>query len=948
MPKYGLKDFYRNEQGINMRIMKKITSILLLAAMLFSMAACGGATAQPTEPAVESSSTAIYTVTVETAGGMAMSGLDVYVYADSTLADLKKFGQTDENGQISFELAESNAYAVALSGVPKGYELADSYAFDGKTARISLTSSLIKDESLSGATLGLGDVMYDFNVLTPDGEMVSLSEMLSQKKMVLLNFWYTTCSWCVTEFPFMEAAYQTYGEDAGIIALDPFDEDAAIKAFQTDMGLTFPMAKCQSAWSATFGISGYPTSIVVDRYGVICLVVSGAIPSERAFMSIFEHFTAEDYEQKLIETADELMTAVKPDVTMESSETIAAAINQGEFSVTYRPETEGEDAEYAWPFVLAEKDGETVLKTSNAGIDDSYAILYADVELQAGQAIGFDYVSSTEAGSDVLFVIVNDDDIYQISGDRSGSCYPCVAEEAGTYELALCYLKDEADNMGEDTVYIKNMRVVDASEIDAETYIPREAAVSVDDGFEYKYAEIFLNGEDGYYHVGSENGPLLLANLMGYTQFNEEKSVFDLIYDGNVKTENGASMYDDIVQYFTCASNAQLNGKCTVNAELAELLKIVADQAGFTDDENEWLKICMYYQVYGTDEQLEDPIKGLLPSSAYEAKLGKNIESNHFYYNRVIMPRGLIAEFIPKSSGVYRITSRSESQQGVDGWIFDENRNELLTYEHDERMYEDDKNVSMVYYMEAGKPYYIDIAFWDVYEVGYIYYDIEYIGASYNLFRTCSPGYFTYDTNATGDAMYYTISGGIKAVLKDDGYYYHDMGLDANGKQIYGSKIYADFEGITGVFDAPIATVETTNAAGEKITVKGLIDKGAFDFSKDESDMYILAFMADHNNDAEATDAYLRELWGADYDGYAEIYRVKDVYAGKYHGEGEDLSEEVRAYFSKIEKAPVERKGCVAVDERLAEILQLLMDKFTFKGVDQSWLKVCYYYDSLK
>ena len=112
--------------------------------------------------------------------------------------------------------------------------------------------------------------------------------------------------------------------------------------------------------------------------------------------------------------------------------------------------------------------------------------------------------------------------------------------------------------------------------------------------------------------------------------------------------------------------------------------------------------------------------------------------------------------------------------------------------------------------------------------------------------------------------------------------------------------------------------------------------------------MYILAFMADHNNDADATDAYLRELWGADYDSYAEIYRLKDVYAGKYHGEGEDLTEEVRAYFSKIEQAPAERKGCVAVDERLAEILQLLMDKFTFRGVEQSWLKVCYYYDSLK
>ena len=933
-----------------MNKMKSVLCLLLCVLMLCSMTACaGGETVQPTEPAVENAATKIYTVTVETAGGMLLPGLDVYIYADSTLADLKKFGQTDENGQISFEMPENDAYAVVLSGVSKGYELAQSYAFSGNSARITLTSALIKDESLSGATLGLGDVMYDFSVLTPSGETVSLSQMLSGKKMVLLNFWYTTCTYCVAEFPFMEEAYQMYSDDVGIIALNPFEEDAAIASFQTDMGLSFPMAKCQSAWASTFGISGYPTSIVVDRYGVICLIEAGGITSLRPFTGMFEHFTAEDYEQKLCESLAAVVTNIKPNVTMEASETIAAAINQGEFAVTYRPETEGEDAEYAWPFVLTEKDGETWLKTSNAGIEDSYAILYADFELEAGQAIGFDYVSSTEQSSDVLFVIVNDDDIYQISGENSGSCYPCVAEEAGTYELALCYLKDASDNAGEDTVYIKNMRVVTADEIDSDsTYLPRDAAVSIDDGFEYTYVDVVLNTEDGYYHVGDENGPLLLANLMGYTKFNEEQSIFDLTYDSDMKLADGTRVYDAILDYFTCASNAQINGKCTVNGELAELLKVVADQAGFSDDENEWLKICMYYQAYGSTEQLEDIIKGLLPASAYEAKLGKNIESNYFYYNRVIMPRGLLAEFVPHNSGVYRITSRCESQHGVDGWIFDENRQELLTYEHDERMYSDDKNVSMVYYMEAGKPYYIDIAFWDVYEVGYIYYDIEYIGASYELFRTCSPGYFTYDTNATGDAMYYTISGGIKAVLKDDGYYYHDLGKDDAGNQIYGSKIYADFEGITGIFDAPIATVETVNDAGETVTVKGLIDKGAFDFSKDENDMYILAFLANHGNDAEATDKYLRELWGADYDSYAGIYRLKDVYAGKYHGEGEDLTEEVRSYIAKIEKAPAERKGCVAVDERLAEILQMLMDKFTFKGVDQSWLKVCYYYDSLK
>ena len=939
---------------------KKLLSFVLALAMVFSMAACGGGEATETTAAVveESGETVNYTVSVETLGGMVMPGVDIYIYADNTLADLKQYGETDENGQASFTMSESSDYAIVLSGAPDGYAVAESYSFRGTSADIQLESSLIKGENLSGATLGLGDVMYDFSILTPAGETVTLSEMLAEKKMVMLNFWFSTCGPCANEFPYMEEAYQMYKDTVGIIAMDPLEQDQAVEAYQASMGLTFPMAACPAAWSATFNISGYPTSIVIDRYGVICLIEVGGITSLRPFTSIFETFTADDYEQKIYSSVSELITNVKPTYEMDSPENVAALLNSGEIEVTYRAE-EGESAEYCWPFIATEKNGETCMKASNQGIEDSYAILYADVTLKAGQAVGFDYLASTEYGTDVMFVIVDDEDIYQISGTSETeawkSCYPWVATEDGTYEVALCYLKDESGNAGDDTVYIKNMRVVDEKEIDAESFIPRLAATTKD-GFEYTYVDVVLNEEDNYYHVGDKNGPLLLANLMGYTQFSEEKTVWELAYNGTI-TVNGHNYYDELVEFCNYASNSSLNGYCTVTGELAELLKIVAQVAGFDGTDNEWLKMCSYYQVYGSDNaQLEDPIKGLAPFCAYEAKEGKNVESNYFYYNRAIIPRGLLAEFTPTRTGVYRITSRNESQDGVEGWIFSENREELYVYEQSERLFNDSDNVSMLYYMEAGKSYYIDIAFWDVYEVGYIYYDIEYVGATMNLFRLCAPGYFTYDTNATGDAMYHLISGGIDVVLGEDGYYYEDLGVDESGKQRYGSKIYADFTGVTGVFGTPIASVPSYNADGtikkdengDTVMIKGMIDMDGFDFSKTEDDLYIMAFLEKYDGDVEATDAYLHELWGEEYDAYAEIYQLDDVYAGRYHGEGEDLSDAISEYLDDIiTTGSQELIGCVAVDENLAQLLQKIMDKYTFENVDDSWIKMCYYYQYL-
>lgn len=898
-----------------------------------------------------------HSISVKTAGGMVMPELDVYVYDNADLSNMVDFAKTSAEGKVSFNLAKGAEYAIVLSGVPKGYDVKESYVFEGEKADIVLKSELVKDEDISTAKLGLGDVMYDFTVTTPDGTKITLSEMLKEKKMVLLNFWYTSCSWCVTEFPYMEQAYQQYKDDVGIIALDPLGEaDAAIASFPANynLSLSFPLAGCPTSWANTFGLSGYPTSVIIDRYGVICLIESGAITSLNPFTSLFETMTADDYEQKLYSSVGELIVNPKPTYTMDSSENISALINNGDINVTYRPETQEGSAEYAWPFIATEKNGVNCLMASNKGIDSSFGVIYADVTLNAGQALGLDYLMSSEAGSDTFVVIVNGDDIFTISGvnevEKWESCYPVVAEEDGVYEVALFYLKDESNGAGDDTVYIKNMRVVDAASIDTPTYLPREAATT-EDGSTYSYVDIVFNSVDGYYHVGTVDGPILLADLMGYTQFNEEKTIWDMSYNGEIKID-GRDYKPEIEQYCNYTSNSK-GGVCSVNQELYDLLVIIDKAVGFDDaDDKEWMKLCKYFKAYGTSgAQLEDPIKGLAIFSAYEAKIGKDVSTNFFYYENIIMPRGKFAKFVPEQSGVYRITSRSESTHGVDGWIFNENREELLVYELDERMIKDDSEVSMVYYMEAGKPYFINIAFWDVYEVGYIYYDIEYIAPTLNHFRLCSPGYFTYDSDATGSAIYDVIAGGIKAVLGEDGVYYEDLG---DGKK--GSKIYVDFTGLTSVFGSPISTVNAYNddgtikldAEGNPVKVKGMIDLGGFDFSKTENDLYIIGVLKENNNDKDATIKYLKDTWGEDYDAYAEEYLLDDVLNGIYHGKGEDFTAEISTYLDDvITTGPEELNGCVLVTERLAEILQKIMDKYTFEDVEQAWLKMCYYYDYL-
>ena len=271
-----------------MKNLKKLLSVLLVIAMICSMGACKNDGNTDSTNGTGNGSDHTFTVNVKTAGGMAMEGLDIFIYADDTLTDLEQAGRTDANGSVSFNMRKSSYYAVTVSGAPKGYKVDASYAFSGNTADITLTSSVITDEQLGNASsLKLGDVMYDFSYTLPDGTTKKLSEVLAEKDMVMLNFWFASCGPCATEFPYMEQAYQIYKDDAAVIALSYIDSNADVGAYQSSMGLTFDMAACSPNWPGIFGFSNFPSTVVIDRYGVISLIEVGALTSpSQAFLNI--------------------------------------------------------------------------------------------------------------------------------------------------------------------------------------------------------------------------------------------------------------------------------------------------------------------------------------------------------------------------------------------------------------------------------------------------------------------------------------------------------------------------------------------------------------------------------------------------------------------------------------------------------------------------------------
>lgn len=166
---------------------------------------------------------------------------------------------------------------------------------------------LLSVDDLDGVTFKRGDVFADMSVTTPDGTTYKISEILKEKKAVVLNFWFINCGPCEMEFPYIQDAYETYQNDIEILAINPYDgTNETVADYKTKHELTFPMAVIEEEWAQYMGISAYPTTVVIDRYGIVSFKHTGMITTVEEFEKLFGFFTTEDYEQTIIRNISDI------------------------------------------------------------------------------------------------------------------------------------------------------------------------------------------------------------------------------------------------------------------------------------------------------------------------------------------------------------------------------------------------------------------------------------------------------------------------------------------------------------------------------------------------------------------------------------------------------------------------------------------------------------------
>lgn len=585
-----IMDFFnKNKKAV---IIGAVALVAVIIAVFIGLVCCGG----NNNGKKDNKGPVEYTLNIQTPGGLVFEGVNIYVYEQKNTDNLLFAGKSDENGQFKFTTAaDPNGFGYRLEGLPtEGYEIKDMYSLtskDEKTNQLYLCVDMVVKplDDMANTKFKLGSVIKDFTVKTPDGKEATISALLKEKDAVVLNFFYLACQPCKSEFPYLEEAYKKYSNDIAVIAMTPVDkDDAAIKSFADELGLTFYVAQCDSQWEQMMNISAYPTTVVIDKWGMISFMHTGTVTEAGVFESIFTYYSNDDYVQKTVKYLEDIVNAEAEEGTQGNPITILPDASDFEAKVAA-----GKEVYFELPKVT------NMIMTINDA--DAY-VIYNEEKYEAKDGVVSLVVSAPDSFTPAQFVVGNkgtSDKTFKATleavkgtmmnpyeftlgamstdvaaGNEQGVYYKFVAKESGT----LTYKPVSVTNNAGYDVTLYNLNTYVNNTLSANANADGTVSIVVNAGDDVQVVIGTTPNADNEYPAATISGEVLFVAGEGTGSNNNAE---DVEYTVTVKDADGKAMSGVQITIDTAEATTDASGAAKVTLKSGSYMVMITPPTGY-------------------------------------------------------------------------------------------------------------------------------------------------------------------------------------------------------------------------------------------------------------------------------------------------------------------------------------------------------------------------------
>jgi thiol-disulfide isomerase/thioredoxin len=123
-------------------------------------------------------------------------------------------------------------------------------------------------ESSSSPYSQAGKTAPEFELDSLEGSRVSLSDFTGHP--ILINYWATWCPPCREELPLIQDRLDRYSPDLVVLTINAGEDPETVQNYIQQKAFTFHVL-LDPEWKAEalYGIYAYPTSVFIDREGLI-------------------------------------------------------------------------------------------------------------------------------------------------------------------------------------------------------------------------------------------------------------------------------------------------------------------------------------------------------------------------------------------------------------------------------------------------------------------------------------------------------------------------------------------------------------------------------------------------------------------------------------------------------------------------------------------------------